>query len=127
MISATLYHGTEGFAACRITGHSGLAEAGRDIVCAAVSILGCTCVNAMESVCGLVPIITENEEGTLAFLLPEMSPEENERAQILMGALKQGLTDLEEAYPQHVKLTIQTFSHSRFFPLKNGGNNHDEA
>ena len=111
MISAILYQGKDGLTACRITGHSGSAEAGRDIVCAAVSILGCTCVNAMESVCGLVPLITENEDGVLAFRLPEMTPEENAKAQILMGALKQGLTDLAESYPRNVKLTIQSFSH----------------
>jgi hypothetical protein len=111
MISAILYQGTEGLTACRITGHSGQAEAGRDIVCAAVSILGCTCVNAMESVCGLIPLITENEDGVLAFQLPEMTPEENAKAQILMGALKQGLTDLADSYPQNVTLKIESLSH----------------
>ena len=111
MISAILYQGTDGLTACRITGHSGQAEAGRDIVCAAVSILGCTCVNTLESVCGLIPLVTENEEGVLAFQLPETTPEENAKAQILMGALQQGLTDLAESYPRNVKLTIQSLSH----------------
>ena len=111
MISAILYQGKDGYTACRITGHSGQAEAGRDIVCAAVSILGCTCVNAMESVCGLIPEVTENEDGVLAFRLPAMNPEENAKAQILMGALKQGLTDLADSYPRNVTLTIQSLSH----------------
>ena len=111
MISAILYQGKDGLAACRVTGHSGQAEAGRDIVCAAVSILGCTCVNALESVCGIVPQVTENEDGVLTFQLPEMTPEENAKAQILMGALKQGLTDLADAYPRNVTLTIQSLSH----------------
>ena len=111
MISATLYRGKDGLTACRITGHSGQAEAGRDIVCAAVSILGCTCVNALESVCGIIPLVTENEEGLLAFQLPEITPEENAKAQILMGALKQGMTDLADAYPRNVTLTIQSLSH----------------
>ena len=111
MISATLYLGEDGYTACRITGHSGQAEAGRDIVCAAVSILGCTCVNAMETVCGIIPEITENDDGVLAFQLPEMNPADNAKAQILMGALKQGLTDLADAYPRNVTLTIQSLSH----------------
>ena len=111
MISAILYQGKDGLSACRITGHSGQAEAGRDIVCAAVSILGCTCVNALESVCGIIPLVTANEEGLLAFRLPEVTPEENAKAQILMGALKQGLTDLADAYPRNVTLTIQSLSH----------------
>ncbi len=111
MISATLYQEKDGYSACRITGHSGQAEAGRDIVCAAVSILGCTCVNALESVCGIIPLVTANEDGVLAFRLPEITPEENAKAQILMGALKQGLTDLADTYPRNVTLTIQSLSH----------------
>ena len=111
MISATIYEGENGYAACRITGHSGQAEAGRDIVCAAVSILGCTCVNALESVCGVVPLIEENDDGVLGFRLPETTPEENAKAQILMGALRQGLADLTEDFPQNVTLKIQPLSH----------------
>ena len=111
MISATLYLGEDGYTACRITGHSGQAEAGRDIVCAAVSILGCTCVNALESVCGIIPLVTENDAGVLSFQLPEINPEENAKAQILMGALKQGLTDLADSYPRNVTLTIEPLSH----------------
>ena len=107
MISAVLYQGKDGFDACRITGHSGQAESGRDIVCAAVSILGCTCVNAMETVCGIIPEVTENDDGVLAFHLPEMTPDDNGKAQILMGALKQGLSDLAEEYPQYVTLSAK--------------------
>ena len=108
MISAVLYQGKDGLDACRITGHSGQAESGRDIVCAAVSILGCTCVNAMETVCGIIPEITENDDGVLAFQLPEMNPADNAKAQILMGALKQGLSDLADAYPQYVRLSVKS-------------------
>ncbi len=104
MISAILYRGKEGLTGCRMTGHSGQAEAGRDIVCAAASILGCTCVNALETVCGVIPDITENDDGVLAFHLPEMTAEENAKAQILMGALKQGLSDLAESYPRNITL-----------------------
>ena len=107
MISAILYHGEDGLTGCRMTGHSGQAEEGRDIVCAAASILGCTCVNALETVCGIIPEITENDDGVLAFHLPELNPEENARAQILMGALKQGLSDLAESYPRNITLRIQ--------------------
>ena len=111
MISATLYHGEKGLTGCRMTGHSGQAEAGRDIVCAAVSILGCTCVNAMETVCGIIPEVTENDNGVLAFQLPEMNPADNAKAQILMGALKQGLSDLAEEYPRNITLCEKASFH----------------
>ena len=111
MINAVLYREGKNMTGCRLEGHSGWADQGHDIVCAAASILGCTCVNSLESICGLIPEISEDEDGILEFRLPEMTPEENAKAQILMGALKQGLTDLADAYPRNVKLTIQTLSH----------------
>ena len=107
MITAVLYREGADLTGCRAEGHSGWAEAGNDIVCAAVSILTCTCVNALESVCGIIPVVTENRDGMLSFHLPEMTPDENDRAQILMGALKQGLSDLSQAYPKNVKLSIK--------------------
>ena len=108
MITAVLYREGKNLTGCRIEGHSGWANAGSDIVCAAVSILGCTCVNALESVCGVIPEITEYNEknGVLAFELPDMTESENEKAQILMGALRQGLNDLTAEYPQNVTLSI---------------------
>lgn len=107
MISAVLYREGESLTGCRVEGHSGMANAGHDIVCAAVSILGCTCVNALESVCGIVPVITANDDGIMAFELPEITEAENEKAQILMGALRQGLEDLTAEYSQNVNLTIK--------------------
>ena len=107
MITATLYQGKDGFAGCRIEGHSGWGKAGGDIICAAVSILGCTCVNALESVCGIEAVIDENDDGILSFRLPEITAAENEKAQILMGALKQGLSDLAAEYLRNVMLFIQ--------------------
>ncbi len=109
MISATLYREGENLTGFRAEGHSGWAESGRDIVCAAVSILGCTCVNALESVCGIVPRVTEYDEkkAILAFELPEVTEEENAKAQILMGALRQGLNDLTAEYPHNVTLSMR--------------------
>ena len=106
MITAVLYREGENLTGCRLEGHSGWAESGRDIVCAAASILGCTCVNALESVCGVIPTVSQNDEGILTFNLPAMTEEENGTAQILMGALRQGLDDLTAEYPQNVTLSI---------------------
>ena len=107
MISAVLYRGPAGYTGYEARGHSDWGEQGTDIVCAAVSILSTTCVNALESVCGVIPEVTENGEGVLVFRLPKMTEEENGKAQILLGALRQGLSDLAAEYPKDVKLTIK--------------------
>lgn len=104
MIRVTLYHSGEIWTGYRAEGHSGYAEAGSDIICAAVSVLGATCVNSLESVCGVTPIIKENKDGLLEFRLPETG---EPGTQILMKALKQGLSDIEEQYPDYIKISIQ--------------------
>ena len=105
MITAILYREGNNLTGCQIKGHSGWAESGNDIVCAAASILGCTCVNALESVCGIYAVVTQNDDGILAFDLPDKD-KENEKGQILMRALEQGLKDLSSERPKHVRLSI---------------------
>lgn len=90
-------------------GHSGYAEAGSDIVCAAVSVLGATCINSLEAVCGVVSDIVENDEGILVFRLPQqMTDMQWHDAQVLMGALEQGLKDLAEQFPQNLRIAYKT-------------------
>jgi len=106
MISAVLYRKNDLYTGFRASGHSGYAEAGSDIVCAGVSVLGCTCVNALESLLGIRVLERANEDGLLDFELPS---EEGKAAgaQLLMAALGQGLSDLQEAYPEYVKFEIK--------------------
>ena len=98
--------GSEGFESFKVTGHSGYGEAGSDIVCAAISILTTTCVNALESVAGVVPqVIQRDEPVLLEVTLPKgLGPQAQHDAQVLMKALHQGLTDLSQAYPKNVQL-----------------------
>ena len=103
MIRVTLYRCEGYWTGYRAEGHSGYAEAGTDIVCAAVSVLGATCINSLESVCGIIPVITDNRDGLLAFHIN--NPSEHD-AQVLLGALKQGLTDIEEQFPENIKISI---------------------
>ncbi len=109
MIRATLYRGADGqFTGYSAKGHSDYAEEGYDIVCAAVSVLGATCANSLESVCGVVPEILANESGQLHFRIPpSLSPQAMHDAQILFGFLHQGLKDVAEEFPQGIQLSIQ--------------------
>ena len=106
MISATLFREAGELVGCRMTGHSDRDEEGRDIVCAAASILGCTCVNALEAVAGVVPqVIQRDEPVLLEVTLPKgLEPQAHHDAQVLMKALHQGLTDLSQEYPKNVQL-----------------------
>ncbi|MBQ8161775.1 MAG: ribosomal-processing cysteine protease Prp [Clostridia bacterium] len=111
MIQARLTQDSKGnITAFEGKGHSGYAESGSDIVCAAVSVLSCTCVNALESVLGIRPNIWGGDDGFLAFTLPELDDAAMDRAQILMKALKQGLDDVACEYPRNLHVSIQRLS-----------------
>ena len=107
MIRAILYGREGGYTGYRASGHSGYDESGRDIVCAAVSVLGCTCVNSLESLLGVLVRMRENDDGILDFDLPDLPADRQEGAQLLMGALAQGLRDLQEQYPKNLRLEIK--------------------
>lgn len=81
-------------------GHSGYAEEGSDIVCAAVSILTQTAVNALETVAGVKPVI-KVRDGLLEARLPET---ENHDAQVILQSMVQGLRDISDGYADYVRL-----------------------
>ena len=107
MIRAVLYGGKTGYTGFRAAGHSGYDEYGRDVVCAAVSVLGCTCVNALENLHGVLVRMRENDDGILDFDLPVLPEDRRDGAQLLMGALAQGLRDVQEQYPKYLRLEIK--------------------
>ncbi|MBO2516017.1 MAG: ribosomal-processing cysteine protease Prp [Clostridiales bacterium] len=81
-------------------GHSGYAEEGSDIVCAAVSALTQTAVNALETVAKVTPEV-KVKDGSLEARLPDT---ENHDAQIILQSMVQGLRDISESYPAFVRL-----------------------
>ena len=109
MTRAVLYKDAQGrFTGFSVKGHSGYAEEGSDIICAAISILTTTCVNALESLLGVrVHPRTDEASGLLRFTLPETEGKTAEGVQLLMGALGQGLKDLAESYPGYVTFEIE--------------------
>lgn len=87
-----------------IKGHSGYGPSGHDIVCAAVSALGQATLSGLETVARLEPSVTM-EEGFLECLIPRVTGEDKGRAaQILLQALQLGLRQIENEYPEHVRV-----------------------
>ena len=95
------------YTVCESKGHSGYAEEGSDIVCAAVSALCITCLNSLEALAGLTPAAEGGSNGYLRFALPrEQTETQRHDAQLLMSSLRLGLEDIAREYPSHLKLTI---------------------
>ena len=88
-------------------GHAGEAPAGENIVCAAVSALMQTCVNALEAVAGVTPITTVDERtARIAVTLPPVTGQPARDAQTILRTTVLGLTDISHEYPRLVKLNI---------------------
>ena len=96
----------ERITALRAQGHAGRAKTGENLVCAAVSSLMYTAVNALESVADVVPAVVKDDRTALLQLaLPDGC--ESHDAQIILRTVIQGLTDISHEYPKLVRITTE--------------------
>ncbi|MGC7870043.1 ribosomal-processing cysteine protease Prp [Desulfosporosinus sp. SYSU MS00001] len=80
-----------------ISGHSGYAEAGQDIVCAGVSALSIAAANGLEHFLSQAPQVQE-DEGFLSCQLKGISEQELDQAQWILQTLKLGIEQIEAVY-----------------------------
>jgi len=87
-----------------VTGHSGYATRGNDIVCAGVSAVVQTTVLGLQHVLG-IDCSGSQTDGELYCALPaDLPPESAESADILLRTMLAGLTALAEAYADYVRI-----------------------
>jgi len=95
-----------GYTAC---GHSGYAEAGADIVCAAISALTQTTLNGLKNVLKAPVMFDQDDDGAFieAILTPEASEEQMKQAQILLVTLLEGLQAIQRSYPRNLRIIFK--------------------
>jgi len=89
-----------------VSGHSGYAEAGEDIVCAAISstvtLVECT-VNDVLGLCAAVKI--SEKDAKIVFHLPGgLAPTAESTCQALLTGLMLYFTELHEEYPANIEV-----------------------
>ena len=84
-----------------IKGHSGYSENGRDIVCASISSIAITTVNAIIRINSEIITFEEND----GFLVIEIKKEDRV-INILMNNMIDLFKELEEDYPKNIKTTF---------------------
>ena len=99
MIFAVCSFGEHGAAGFTVQGHSGSAEAGEDLVCAAVSSAVYMAVNTLTDVLMLTPE-TEVRDG---FLSVRLLKQETEAALPILKGLALHLRGLQEEYPDYIQ------------------------
>ena len=109
MTTVTLLTAQNLFCGFACEGHAGYDKAGKDIVCAAISVLTATCANALESVANIqVKVKRRAKDAYLQVLVPEgLTQEQVHDSQVLFKCLQQGISDIAAEYPQYVHLSIQ--------------------
>ncbi|MBQ8895764.1 MAG: ribosomal-processing cysteine protease Prp [Clostridia bacterium] len=104
MITASFIKSNGKFCNFRIHGHSGYAEEGSDIVCAAVSAMAMLTVNNITESFGVPAKVVTDEEGpVIDFKLVDI----DERACALIAGLWRELAALANDYPKNIRVTVK--------------------
>ena len=93
----------------RANGHSGYAEAGADIVCAAISALTQTTLNGLKNVLKAPVMFDQDDDGAFieAILTPEASEDQIRQAQLLLVTLQEGLQAIQRGYPRNLRIIFK--------------------
>lgn len=106
MTTITFFSGDEGLRGFEMEGHSGHAEAGEDIVCAALTSAARLVECAVNDVlCLEAPVKMRQEDAFLSLKLPAKLDERSlEICQALFSALLLHLVSLQEEYPDSISV-----------------------
>lgn len=106
MINAIIYVSADNYKGYVIQGHSGMAESGHDVVCAAVSVLTQTAILGLDAYLLQKPDWKIDDNGYLECWLPDDLPDEQRRsAQIIIHTMELGLKSIEKEYRKFLKVS----------------------
>ena len=87
-----------------ISGHSGYAEAGQDIVCAAVSAVVTMAEATINDVCGAkAKVRVKDEQARITLTLP-VSCDEEDTVQAVLAGMMITLCSLRDDYPDYIEV-----------------------
>ena len=87
-----------------VSGHSGYAEAGSDILCAAVSAVVTMAEATINDVCGAKAKVRVKEEGARVTLTLPVSCDEEESVQAVLAGMMLTLMSLRDDYPDYIEV-----------------------
>ena len=87
-----------------VSGHSGYAEAGQDVVCAAISAVVGMAEATINDVCGAkAKVRVKQEDARISLTLPTSCDEEESVQAVLAGMLLY-LSSLRDDYPDYIEV-----------------------
>ena len=87
-----------------VSGHSGYAEAGADIVCAAISAVVTMAEATINEVCGAkAKVRVKDEQARVTLMLPNTCDEE-ETVQAVLAGMMLTLCSMRDDYPDYIEV-----------------------
>ena len=87
-----------------VSGHSGYAEAGADIVCAAISAVVTMAEATINEVCGAkAKVRVKDEQARVTLMLPS-SCDEEESVQAVLAGMMLTLCSMRDDYPDNIEV-----------------------
>ena len=87
-----------------ISGHSGYAEAGQDIVCAAITAIVTMAEATINDVCGAkAKVRVKDEDARITLMLPA-SCDEEESVQAVLAGMLLTLCSMRDEYPDYIEV-----------------------
>jgi uncharacterized protein YsxB (DUF464 family) len=103
MTQVVIYKNKQDFIGFKVAGHSGFAEEGHDIVCAAVSSAAMLVINGICEVLGQdADIDTDQQNANIQFMLKI----KNAQASLFIESFNVHISNLCEQYKENIKLRI---------------------
>ena len=87
-----------------VSGHSGYAESGSDIVCAAISAVVTMAEATINEVCGAKAKVRVKEEDARVTLTLPASCDEEESVQAVLAGMMLTLCSLRDDYPDYIEV-----------------------
>ena len=87
-----------------VSGHSGYAEAGQDIVCAAISAIVSMAEATINDVCGAKAKVRVKEEDARITLTLPVSCDEEEAVQAVLAGMMLTLCSMRDDYPDYIEV-----------------------
>ena len=87
-----------------VSGHSGYAEAGADIICAAISAVVSMTEATINDVCGAKAKVRVKEDDARVTLTLPVSCDEEDTVQAVLAGMMVYLIDLRDQYPDFIEV-----------------------
>lgn len=104
MTKVTVFQKNKVTTGIQISGHSGFADAGKDIVCSAISILGYTAINAIQELVRQDTQFFTVEEDLTVFCPKNLDSEEEKKAVCILETIVIGLKSIEMQYHSYIRI-----------------------